>query len=136
VCRAATGTGDFGELFPGGRAFTLCQPSASWGATDQAFAELLPEGGKWTAATAHPVCTPLPARPGLFGASVLCAGTLPEALAYAADLRTVKDRCVGGDSAQEEWRTLGIEQSFCGLRTTRGLCCSLPVSSWRCGALA
>lgn len=35
----------------------------------------------------------MPARSGLFGASVLCADSLPEAMAHAVDLGTIRDRC-------------------------------------------
>jgi hypothetical protein len=95
-CCALSGGGndEMAAILPGGRDFTLCQSEDAWASTTQSFATFMPTGSAWDNATPAAVCTPLPARSGLFGESVLCAASLPQAMAYAVDLRTIKDRCL------------------------------------------
>jgi uncharacterized protein YdcH (DUF465 family) len=117
-CRALAGgsSEDMDAILPGGRAFTFCQPESAWANTTQSFATFMPAGATWTNATAAAVCTPLPARTGLFGESMLCADSLPEAMAYAVDLRTIRDRCLFADDlagSQGDVTPRSVDASIC-----------------------
>lgn len=94
-CRNLTGGKqvEMDTILPGGWDFTVCQPETHWTATASAFSKFMPQGATWTNANPDPICTPFPGN-GLFhGSALLCADTLPSALALAVDMRTIRERC-------------------------------------------
>jgi hypothetical protein len=116
------------NILPGGRSFTMCQPAAAWTATTTAFGEFLPAGATWvtvTGAAVKPVCTPMPARSGLFGPAVMCSGSVSEAMAHAVDMRTIRDRClveVAANVSSCKYQDTLAENVFCSTVTTQGKC--------------
>jgi hypothetical protein len=89
------------NIFPSGdRSFTMCQQKADWDMTTKAFTDFMPSDAKWVNITPMKVCTPMLAQNGLFGASVMCSDSLPNAMAHAADMRTIRDRCLAEVAAE------------------------------------
>lgn len=121
-CRSLAGgtASAVAQVLPGGRDFAVCQPAGGWASTATQFADLLPAGAAWKAtATPGPVCTPLPGT-DLFAGAVLCAASLPEALAYGVDLRTVRQRRQDAAPAPDAGDSAEVDVSICMHKDTMG----------------
>lgn len=123
TCRKLTGGNavDMNSILPGGRDFTVCQPGNQWATTASTFSTFLPQGATWADASADKTCTPFPAN-GLFhGSALLCAETLPSAMALAVDVRTIRDRCL---ASQTTTTVIGPEPPMCTVNSV------LPPNTW------